>query len=407
MDEVPAWARSLATSFLEDPGSSETDRWISVTERLWDPPRAWGARDHGRWVGALRTELRSLTVPGAEDGTRLLDVDAVTNVTVAASHRRRGLMSGMVERSLQAARERGDAISALIAAEYPIYGRFGYAPATLTAGYTLWRERPGATVAGEPTRVDQVDLDEFADYAPGVFAAARRRYPGQMDRSVEWWNRAFGRDGFDPSPELPSIWLLHSGPDGPDGLLGWRAQGSFNMIPPRSRVKVWVLAAASDTAYRNLWAYLCGIDGADQIVLSTRPVDEPVRWLLGDARTLVMTSHTDLLWLRILDVPAALTARRYRVPGDVVLEVVDDQAGGYAAGRYRLACDLDEVSCEPTRAEPDLEIAQTALASTYLGGFQLFPLRLGGLVVERTAGALAKVDRMFSTPLAPWNATWF
>ena len=137
------------------------------------------------------------------------------------------------------------------------------------------------------------------------------------------------------------------------------------------------------------------------------PVDEPVRWLLGDARTLVMTCQVDLLWLRLLDVPVALTARRYQVPGELVLEVVDDHSGGYTAGRYRLAVDLDEVSCEPTRAEPDLQIAQSALASAYLGGFRLLSLRLAGTVVERTTGALALVDRMFSTSVVPWNATWF
>ena len=406
-DEVPAWIGAVATSFLDDPAGAGTNRWTDVIGRRWDPSRAWGGRDHGRWVGTLRTEPRSLTVPGIEDSTRLLGVDAVTNVTVAASHRRRGLMSRMVEGCLRTARERGDAISALIAAEFPIYGRFGYAPATLSAGYTLRRDRPGATVEGEPTRVDQVDLNEFADFAPGVFAAARRRHPGQMDRSLDWWNAVLGRDGYAPGSGLPAVWLLHSGPDGPDGLLAWRSEGSPSLVPPRQKVNVWGFAAASDTAYRNLWAYLSGIDGADEIVLSTRSVDEPVRWLLGDARTLIMTRQVDLLWLRLLDVQAALTARRYRVPGDVVLEVVDDDAGGYAAGRYRLVADLDEVSCEPTGAEPDLQITQRALASAYLGGFRLLPMRLSGAVLERTPGALAVLDRMFSTPLAPWNATWF
>lgn len=406
-DEVPAWTRALATPFLEDPDSAGTGRYIDMLKRGWDPALAWGARDQHRWVATLRSEPRGLTVPGVDDRTRLLQVDALTNVTVLASHRRRGLMTQMLEGSLRAARERGEAISALIAAEFPIYGRFGYAPATLSADYAFRRDRPGATVAGDATRVDQVDLNEFADYAPGVFAAAQTRYPGQIDRGVDWWNRTLGRDGYAAADGLPSVWLLHAGPDGPDGLLAWRAAGEPTLTPPRPKVNVWVLAAASDSAYRNLWAYLCGIDGADEIALSTRSVDEPVRWLLGDARTLLMTSHTDLLWLRVLDVPAALTARRYQVPGEVVLEVIDDHSGGYAAGRYRLAASLDEVSCEPTRAEPDLQIAQSALAAAYLGGLRLLSLRLAGTVVERTTGSLALVDRMFSTSVVPWNATWF
>ena len=55
----------------------------------------------------------------------------------------------------------------------------------------------------------------------------------------------------------------------------------------------------------------------------------------------------------------------------------------------------------------DVEITQRALASIYLGGFRLGALRVAGAAAERTPGALARVDAMFSVPLAPWNATWF
>ncbi len=101
--------------------------------RSWDPARAWGVRDRGQWVATLRTEERALSVPGMGDETGDLRVDALTNVTVSATHRRRGLMSRMLGGSLRTARERGDAISILIAAEWPIYCRSGYAPATLSA----------------------------------------------------------------------------------------------------------------------------------------------------------------------------------------------------------------------------------------------------------------------------------
>ena len=403
-EELAGWLRAFATTFLYDPGSESYGRYLEVLGRLWDPFRAWGARDDGAWVGTLRTEARSLTVPGLHDQTRELAVDAVTQVAVAASHTRRGAMSSMVEDSLRAARERGDAASVLISAQWPIYVRFGFAPATLTAGYTLRRSR-GVAIDGDPSRVRQVDLQEFGDYAPGVFAAARAQRPGQMNRNSDWWNLTFGRDGY-PSPDsLPAVWLLHAGSDGPDGLLAWRAE--YQASRTQQTVNVWELAAATDTAYRNLWAYLSGVDLAGEIDLSLRAVDEPVRWLLNDGRALVMTHQADFLWLRLLDLPAALTARRYAAPGEVVLEVVDDQAGGYAAGRYRLTADGDRVSCEPTSADADLELTQRALASIYLGGFGLEPHRLAGAVVELKPGALARVDLMFSTPVAPWNATSF
>jgi predicted acetyltransferase len=406
-EDIPAWARAMITTFLDNPDGAPTDRRIDLLTRCWEPGRAWGVRDNGRWVATLRTEERALSVPGVGDATSDLPVDALTNVTVAATHRRRGLMSRMLNGSLQAARDRGDAISILIAAEWPIYGRFGYAPATLAAGYELRRARPGATVPGDLTRVRQVTRDEFGAVAPAVYAAARRCRAGQIDRDARWWNRFLGLDGYAPSDQLPHNWFIHDGDDGPDGLLTWTANGDFNLIPPLGAVQVGDLVSANDVAYRNLWSYLSGIDGIERVGLSNRPVDEPVRWLLGDGRTLVMTQHVDLVWLRLLDVPAALAGRRYAAPGDVVIGVIDEDAGAFAAGRYRLRADGEEVHCTPTDADADLEITQRALASIYLGGFRLRELMLAGVTRERTPGAAARVDLMFSTPLAPWNATWF
>jgi predicted acetyltransferase len=397
----------MATTFLGDPEAAETQRHVDLLTRQWDPDRSWGVRDRGRWVATLRTDVRALSLPGGDGGTVDLPVDALTNVTVSATHRRRGLMRRMLEESLRAARGRGDAVSILIAAEWPIYGRFGYAPATLAADYVLRSGRPGARCAGDPTRVRQVERDEFGEAAPAVFAAARRRRAGQIDRDAHWWNRVLGRDGYPPSDGLPHNWLVHEGDGGPDGLLAWKATGDWGLIPPLGTAQVWNLTAATDAAYRDLWAYLSGIDVVDEIRVANRPVDEPVRWLLDDGRTLVMTQQVDFLWLRLLDVPAALAARRYAVPGDLVLEVIDESAGGFAAGRYRLTAGDGGAECAPTTADPDVEITQPALASIYLGGFRVSELRLSGAARERTPGALARLNLMFSTPQAPWNATWF
>jgi predicted acetyltransferase len=406
-DEIGPWTRAMIATFLGDPDSAEARRWVDTLGRRWQPERAWGVRDRGRWVATLRTETRALAVPGYAGGGIDLRADALTNVTVSPTHRRRGLMSRMLEGSLSAARERGDAVSILIAAEWPIYGRFGYAPATVAADYELRRSRAGAWCAGDATQVRQVEREEFAGVAPAVFAAARRRRAGHVDRDPEWWNRTLGREGYAPSEDLPHNWLVHDGVTGPDGLLAWKATRDSRLVPPLGAAQVWTLTAATDAAYQDLWAYLTGLDGIDDITLPDRPVDERVRWLLADARTLVMTEWVDSLWLRILDVPAALTARRYGVAGELVLEVIDENVHRFASGRYRLSADGDEVACAATGDDPDVAITQQALASIYLGGFRPEELRLSGAVQERTPGALGRLGVMFSTPLAPWNATSF
>jgi predicted acetyltransferase len=407
VEEVPGWARAMATTFLRDPEGSENGRRIDGLSRAWDPARAWGVRDRGRWVATLRSEPRRLSIPGLAGATAELSVDALTNVTVSATHRRQGLMSRMLDSSLRAARERGDALSVLIAAEWPIYGRFGYAPATLSAAYRLRCDRRGASCPGDPTRVRQVERDEFGELAAAIYDRARRQRAGQIDRDQPWWSRVLGCDGFAVPAEPPHNWFVHEGDHGPDGLLSWTASGESGLVAPLAALEVSHLAAASDMAYRNLWAYLAGVDGVDEIRLSERPVDEPVRWLLEDARTLVMTELVDFLWLRLLDVPSALAARRYAMAGELVLEVIDDSRDGCASGRYALRTDGREVTCTRTDRDADLELTQRALASIYLGGFRLAELTLSGAAREVTAGALTQADLMFSVPRAPWNATWF
>lgn len=412
VEETPSWLRTMVATFLDDPGGLSVDRWTRVLARTWDPARAWGARDRGRWVATLRTEDRTLTVPGTNGGTRDLRADAVTNVTVSATHRRRGLMRQMLDGALCAARARGDAVSILISAEWPIYGRFGYAPATWSADYVLHRNRLGAVAAGDPARVRASDAQEIAEVGAGVFTAFRRRRAGQVDRDQRWWDIALGQDGFPvPPPDagLPHNWIVHEGDDGVDGIVGWRATRQGGLNPPGGRVDVWGLFAANDAADRGLWAYLSGIDLIDEITLSHRPVDEPARWLLRDGRSLVLEDRNDFLWLRFLDVPTALTARRYAIAGELVLDVRDDSPATEidVSGRYALRADDDTAECETTARPADLELTQRALASIYLGGFRLRELLLSGMARERTPGALGHADLMFSVPLAPWNATWF
>jgi predicted acetyltransferase len=405
-EELPGWLATMATTFLEERESESTAKWARNVARGWEPERAWGARDHGAWVATLRTFARTLTVPGHDGATELLTADALSAVTVAATHRRRGLLTRMLGGSLRAARERGDAVSILIAAEWPIYRRFGYAPAAFTACRTLHRERRGSAVVGDLERVRQVERAEFARIAPDVYDRVRRRRAGQVDRDPPWWDRTLGIGDWEATDDLPHNYIVHEGDDGPEGLFAWTTKHEPDGLhPPLATVRAYGPEAATDDATRDLWCYLTGIDLVDRIELSG-PVDEPVNWLLADARALRTTEILDHLWLKLLDVPAALAGRRYTVSGELVLEVVDDTEVS-VAGRYRLSAEEDHAAAEPTTATPDLTLAQTALASAYLGGVSLRSQRIAGTVTEHTPGALQRADAMFATALAPYNATGF
>lgn len=401
------WARSMATTFLENPRSADSEGWIRQLVERWDPARAWGVTDRGRWVATLRTEPRRLSVPGPAGQLTEVHVDALTNVTVAGTHRRRGLMSRMLSASLREARERGETLSVLIAAEWPIYGRFGYAPATVAADYTLHSRRPGAHCPGDPTQLRQVEASEVLTVAPKAFERTRSYWAGQMDRDEVWWRRSLGLGDGSPGGEPAHNWFLHEGQDGVDGLLGWSGHGEESLLSPQQSVQVRALFTSSEVAYRDMWSYLAGLDMVDRVTLPLRPVSEPVRWLLEDGRALETASLVDFLWLRLLDVPAALRARTYSAADELVLQVTDRASDAFAQGRYALAAGAERVECERTEREPDLEIDQRALASMYLGGFRLEELLPADVAREFTSGALTRLDRMFACARPPWNATWF
>jgi predicted acetyltransferase len=409
VEEVRGWLANTATTFLGDPEGDEIDRGIEAWRRDWPADRIWGARADGRWVATLATVPRAITVPGPQDTTREVVADALTAVTVNATHHRRGLLTEMLSDSLRSAKERGDPFSILIAAEWPIYGRFGYAPASQAANYTLFTRGSRALLEPAATgAVRQVDSAELDGIAAEVFDKARRRRHGQVDRRGEWWPRHLGLDGYRPIKHGKSPnHYLHEGEHGPDGVLWWSGTREFEMNGDRGAVLVGDLTAASDEAYRNLWAYLAGLDLVGEVTLDRRPIDEPIRWLLTDGRALRQTHASDDLWLRLLDVPAALSRRGYAASGRLVLDVIDDDTGGYAGGRYLLDASQDGAECSRTTAGADLRISQRALASIYLGGFTLRQLSISGSVEELTSGALARTDAMFATTLPPWNATSF
>jgi len=400
-DDLTDWSTTLQTTFLAPPDPKKAKRAATSWARRLEPTRTWGARDHGRFVATLATDARTVSVPAAV-GTRDLRVDALTGVTVNATHRRRGLLTTMLTTALAAARERGDALSYLVAAEWPIYGRFGYAPATRFARHTFHSRAPGSQL--EPAgSVRQLDAAEFAKVGPAVGELARRARPGGVDRLPWTWESQLEDEPREGRLNL----IAHEGAAGVDGVLTWQPVRDFELGDGLGAIEVVDLLAAGDEAYQGLWAYLSGMDVVEEVRLPHRPVDEPIRYLLRDGRTLQTTYVGDFTWACLLDVPAALTARGYPTSGQLVLDVVDTSLTGYAAGRWLLEVSPDGATCTPTTRSADLTVPARALAAAYFGDYPLAATRLGGGYEERTPGAARRFDLLFSTPETPFCATGF
>lgn len=411
-DELLAWVRAVDRAFLRPRRTSEVG--VDLRRRQFAGQRVSAAVDDGgggRIVGSFRSFDAALPVPG---GTTVA-ADGVTSVTVAATHRRRGVLTTMMGAGLADARERGSALAVLIASEAPIYGRFGYGPATEACRWTLDSRatafRPDPVRDGEVT-LELVEDRDLRDVAPQVYAAAATQMPGAMPRGDLWWDTALHLvdvPGEDPERAQPAV-LARDRSGRAAGYAVYRVEDASVGRLSRASVEVLDLTAATPDAYAALWRFLAEIDLTVTVTAGNRPVSEPLPWLLADRRAAVDSERADFQWVRLLDVPAALTARRYAVAGSVVVEVVDET--GPAGCRVRL--DVEPGSADgsaevvPTTTEPDVVLDVAALGAAYLGQVPLAPLRAAGWVEERTPGAVARLSALLRwEPVAAVGHTWF
>jgi predicted acetyltransferase len=402
-DELGAWGRAVDTGFLRSGDPDRADFW----REFFTPGRSLGAFDGDRCVGTFRSFATELTVPGGA----VVQADAVTNVTVTATHRRRGLLSRMMDRDLAAAAARGDAVAILIAAEHRIYGRFGFGPATRCGGLEIDLSRAGGLrpVPGEDAgRIDLATLEEVRELAPGLFDRYRRTQPGAIERPEASWRRRTGELRMPGVDWKEPFTALHRDADGRvTGMLTYTVTDDWDGKRPDCTLKVRDHVALDGAAAAALWRYAFSVDWVRRVEVHDIAPDDPLPLLLRDPRAARPTDHgSDFMWLRVLDMTAAFGARTYGAPGRVVLEVSDP--AGYTEGRWALETAPDGSGiCTRTADPADLALGVDALSSLYLGGETVPRLAAAGLVEELVPGAAARADLTLRTPYRPWCPDMF
>jgi predicted acetyltransferase len=397
--EVPDWCAALNTGFLNPAGAIDAE---ARRDGLMPLERTWAGFDGGRVVSTLRSFPTTLIVPGG----RAVPASAVTAVTTTATHRRRGLATRMIRNELQASVERGEIVSVLIAAEWGIYGRYGYGAATESQTLTVdaaagrLRQRPAGSV-------EFVGVDEARAAAPAVFDRQRPHQPGEIERSDRYWDLSYGLLRYPSWREpKPAFHVLARDPAGAViGVARYTHEAKWTQRQPRGEATVDLFVTSEPAGAGLLWDHLLSTDLTTSIRAGDRSPDDPLPWLLTDARHAWPSDRGDFLWLRPLNVPALLTARTYAVAGRLVLDVVD--VDGPAGGRFALDVGAAGMTCERTGHPADLTLTVSALGSVYLGGYGLRVLAAAGLVAEHSPGAVALADLMFRGPGHPWCSTWF
>jgi len=397
-DELRDYLRCMGIAFHLNTEVSER-RFEFARDHWDDPSRRLGAFVAGSLAGTAGSFATQLTVPGGET----VACAAVTQVTVLPTHRRRGLLTAMMRTQLDDAITRGEPVAMLLAAEWPIYGRFGYGMAVEAAASIVDAAAARFRDPAVEGTIEIADRATLRDIAPRVFDRHRRMTPGAIARAPVRWDVLTGLEVIDGrEPPKTRVMILRRTPGGEvDGYAVYDTTEEWVHNRPRVRVDVRELITVSDGATRDLWRYLCGIDWVTDVEAHVRAVDEDLRPLFVDGRVFRQAERSDHMWVRILDVPAALGARRYTVEPSLVLDVRDPFLD--RGGRFRLA----GRTCTPSGEPPDLSMDIDVLGATYLGGVPLRSYLLAGRVVEHTPGAVDAFDLSFRTARAPWATTDF
>lgn len=398
VDQAGAFLEAMSVPFvfdLPDDPAKRSPR-IERFQRILEPERTRCAFDGSDMVGTLGAFSLEMTVPGA-----VAACAGTTMVTVLPTHRRRGALRQMITAHLEEARERGEPIAALWASDSAIYGRFGYGLATLDTRVELATAHASLhRLAPEPAQVSMIDATEAAGVLPEVYDTARPHRPGMLRRSPTWWT---DRRLHDPAEERDGATAYRfavatDGNRAPTGYAQYRMKGNWTNHHGEGTVQIEELIATTPEAAAGLWRFLWSHDLTARITTSHLPVDDPLFELLSAPRRAAPTV-LDGLWVRVLDVPAALEARRYPADGSLALEVHDPM--GMSGGVFRMEVDDGVASVSPTGDTPDISLDIEDLGAGYAGWSRFGRLHRAGRVAGDPA-ALARADALFGWDPQPW-----
>ncbi|WP_415950376.1 GNAT family N-acetyltransferase [Streptomyces sp. KLOTTS4A1] len=394
-DQWDRWFTQLELAFggvRESPQEREFDR--SVTEF----PRSLGVWDGETVAGTAGAFSFRMAVPGGA----LVPTAGVTMVSVAPTHRRRGILTSMMRRQLADIRALGEPLAALTASEPAIYGRFGYGIATqqLDASVESHRVRLDVPPGTDDVRLRLVDPKEALGRCEELYQRLVPLRPGMIARSEGWAAMALLDPPEDRDGASPLQCLLAEREGELVGYARFRTKPEWDDSGPRGTVTVRQLDAVDGAAEAAMVRHFLSMDLMAKVAFRNRPVDDAWQHQVSDIRRCGLRMR-DSLHLRPVDVGAALEARTYRTPVDVVFDVSDPFCP-WNEGRWRLTGDSVGASCKRTEDAADLALSVRELGAAYLGGFTLAALAAAGRVRELRPGSLAAVSLAFGSDLAPW-----
>jgi predicted acetyltransferase len=373
------------------------------TTGVWDP----ASPDTAAPVATLSSWIGPVTVPGH----RSVDAWAVSGVTVAPTHRRRGIARALLESELRTAHSLGVPLAMLTVSEATIYARYGFAPAVMAADWTIDTRRAVWTGPTTHGRLHFLTAEQARTDLEALLEEVRLDNPGQVQSWSLQLDRIAGLVGDDKEHIKKLRAIRYDDVAGRPRGIAFYAVSEKNDEYFRFSLDVEMLVASTDDAYAALWRFLLEQDLVSTVTAKLRSSTEAVAWQISDFRAARVTAQRDHLWTRILDVKASLEARAYSAHGSIVLEVTDPL--GFAEGRFLLEiADDGSASVEPLLSDAPENAAVIALGvnelgALYLGGVSAVTLTRAGRITELREGSASAVDASFRSPITPWLSLWF
>jgi predicted acetyltransferase len=401
-DELADASRLVNYAMLGPVTDEVSQGWASVIAQ--DVDRCFGAyAAGGELVGFTRDFAADLAVPGGAD----VSAAGVTAVGVLSHHRRQGHLTRLMEAQLEGLVQRGAAYAVLVAAEWAIYGRFGYGPAIDACALDV-DARTASFVAQPSGSIELVDPGGLRPDLERVHEQRRRRTPGSISREGVVWDAVAGVSTWpgrklEPEQLRGALWRDDEGTV--QGAVSYKVEEKWDRNRPVGQAEVALLVGTTPEAERELWRHLCEIDWVTSVSAGNRGVDDPLPLMLRDGRAAARVDLFDCIWARILDVPGALGARRSLRADRVVVDVIDAQ--GCASGRWSLELGPDGAEVKPSDATADATLSVSALSAASLGGRSVRRMFEAGWLDEGTPGGVDRLDALLSTPTAPWSPTTY
>ena len=358
--------------------------------------RIFGAFENDDLVGTGGADSYTLTLPGGNK----IPTAGIAYIGTAATHLRRGILTGMMRTLLAQAVERKEPVATLWASQAGIYSRFGFGQATATENWSINTANSAFAHGPEiPGHTRLVSHEDALKIMPLVWERARQNRAGYVDRSPSRWRYFF----FDEE-RIREGWsgLFHVIYEHDGDVEGYAAYRMKRLQQEEFALDMKVVEAITTTpsAQAAIWRFLLDVDLVKSLVAENQPTTDALWWMLANPREL-KRQPTDGLWARILDVETALQAREYSTDGDIAIDVQDDFVPG-AAGVFELTVTGSKSTCNRSTRQPDISLSQSELSAAYLGGTKLAALARAGRVTEQTPGAISRFDRMFTTAEPPW-----